>query len=270
MRYNVHAGHNPDGLVACGATGLIKESTEARKVKDEVIRLLRAEGETVYDCTVNNGNSQNDVLNKIVNLSKRNDVDYEVSIHFNSGVDDEKGNGKTTGVEVLVYNLGSAAEKKGNAICKEISSDLALKNRGVKVRPELAVLKRTKAPAMLVECCFVDDLDDVRAYNYKAMASAIVKGLLGRELSSNQPVKPSNSSKKYPNGDYDRKARVVDTDGTGLNVRRERGNTDQDPIINLKEGTVLNVKYCLNNWFSTYDYNNGNVSFVCGSYLELI
>lgn len=41
MKINVHAGHNPDGKIACGAVGLIKESTEARKVKKEVIKLLR-------------------------------------------------------------------------------------------------------------------------------------------------------------------------------------------------------------------------------------
>ncbi|MEG0153364.1 MAG: N-acetylmuramoyl-L-alanine amidase, partial [Cellulosilyticaceae bacterium] len=218
MRYNVHAGHNPDGLVACGAEGLIKESTEARKVKDEVIRLLRAEGEIAYDCTVNDGYSQSDVLNKIINLSKRNEVDFEVSIHFNSGAEDKKGNGKTTGVEVLVYELGDEAEQKGKVICGEISSDMDLKNRGIKVRPDLAVLRRTKAPAMLVECCFVDDLDDVRTYNYKSMAKSIVKGLLGRELTSTQPIKPSNATRKYANGDYDRKARVVGTDGTGRDV----------------------------------------------------
>ena len=34
MKFNIHAGHNPDGKIACGAIGLIKESTEARKVKD--------------------------------------------------------------------------------------------------------------------------------------------------------------------------------------------------------------------------------------------
>mgnify|MGYP000046106998 CR=1 FL=1 len=45
---------------------MIKESTEARKVKDEVIRLLKAAGHTVYDCTVNDGTSANDVLVKIV------------------------------------------------------------------------------------------------------------------------------------------------------------------------------------------------------------
>ena len=47
MKFNVHAGHNPDGKIACGACGLIKESTEARKVKKEVVKLLRAKGHTV-------------------------------------------------------------------------------------------------------------------------------------------------------------------------------------------------------------------------------
>ena len=37
MVINVHAGHNPDGKVACGAIGIIRESTEARNVKNEVI-----------------------------------------------------------------------------------------------------------------------------------------------------------------------------------------------------------------------------------------
>ena len=66
MVINVHAGHNPDGKIACGACGLIKESTEARKVKKEVIKLLRAKGHTVYDCTCANGKSQTDVLKQIV------------------------------------------------------------------------------------------------------------------------------------------------------------------------------------------------------------
>ena len=37
MKINMHAGHNPDGKVACGATGFLKESTEARNVKNAAI-----------------------------------------------------------------------------------------------------------------------------------------------------------------------------------------------------------------------------------------
>lgn len=32
-KFNIHAGHCPDGKGASGAVGILKESTEARKVK---------------------------------------------------------------------------------------------------------------------------------------------------------------------------------------------------------------------------------------------
>ena len=47
MYINVHAGHNPAGMTASGASGLIDASTEIRKVKNEVTRQLRALGNTV-------------------------------------------------------------------------------------------------------------------------------------------------------------------------------------------------------------------------------
>ena len=75
MKINVHAGHNPDGKIACGAVGLIKESTQARKVVKYVKKYLRTAGHTVYDCTCNNGTSQSDVLNKIVKMCSAHKVD---------------------------------------------------------------------------------------------------------------------------------------------------------------------------------------------------
>ena len=104
MIINVHAGHNPDGKVGCGAVGLIKESTEARLVKNEVITLLRECGHTVYDCTVDNGKSQSDVLQKIVKNCSAHKADLDISIHFNAGANDKTGNNKSTGVEVLLYD----------------------------------------------------------------------------------------------------------------------------------------------------------------------
>ena len=49
MKFNIHAGHNKDGYIACGAVGLIKESTQARAVKKRVIKKLRKQKHTVYD-----------------------------------------------------------------------------------------------------------------------------------------------------------------------------------------------------------------------------
>lgn len=48
MKINIHAGHNPDNKIACGAIGLIKESTENRRVKNKVISYLRKQGNTVF------------------------------------------------------------------------------------------------------------------------------------------------------------------------------------------------------------------------------
>ena len=179
MRINVHAGHNPDGKVACGAIGIIRESTEARNVKNEVIRLLKALGHTVYDCTVDNGTSANNVLTNIVKKCNAHEVDLDVSIHFNAGAKDASGNGKTTGTEVYVYNSSSKAKPCAEKVCAAIAS-LGFKNRGVKASVKLYVLRKTNAPAMLIECCFVDDKDDVALYDYKSMAEAIVYGITGQ------------------------------------------------------------------------------------------
>lgn len=178
MRINVSAGHNPDGKVACGACGIIKESTEARRVTNEVVRLLKEQGHTVYNCTCDNGTSQGDVLKKIVAKCNQHTVDLDVSIHFNAGARAQKKNGQTTGTEVLVYNDSSKAMAAAQMVAKQISA-LGYKNRGIKIRDGLYFLRNTKSPAMLIECCFVDDGDDAALYDYKKMAAAIVQGITG-------------------------------------------------------------------------------------------
>lgn len=209
MRINVHAGHNPDGKVACGAVGFILESTEARRVKDEVIGQLRQLGHTVYDCTCNNGTSEQDNLNRIVNACNARSVDLDVSIHFNSGAKDSVGNGKTTGTEVLIYDNTSKSKPYAEKVCASIA-ELGFRNRGIKIRPKFRVLKDTKAPAMLIECCFIDDKDDVQLYDYRRMAEAIVYGITGQYVESeedkeNDPVLPGEET---PRGEKDSLYRV--------------------------------------------------------------
>lgn len=187
MVINVHAGHNPDGKVACGCVSLLKESTEARNVKNEVIRQLQLLGHTVYDCTCDDGISQNDVLQKIVAKCNAHKVDLDVSIHFNSGANDKTGNGRSTGTEVYVYSKNAGATGYATAVVNSIAK-LGFKNRGVKSDTGLYVLKKTNAPAMLIECCFVDDADDAKMYNVSDMASAIVFGLTGTKYIDPKPA----------------------------------------------------------------------------------
>ena len=207
MRINVHAGHNPAGKVACGAVGIINESTEARRVKDEVISQLRELGHTVYDCTVDNGTGQQDVLRKIVAKCNARAVDLDVSIHFNAGSGDRKGNGKTTGTEVYSYDISGIARETAVRICAAVSR-LGFKNRGVKTSKTLYVLKHTKAPALLVECCFVDDQDDVQLYDYRSMASAIVYGITGQRVQDVPETDKAEAGGETPTGDKNALYRV--------------------------------------------------------------
>lgn len=229
MRVNVHAGHNPDGKIACGAVGFIKESTEARKVKDEVITQLRALGHTVYDCTVNDGLSKSDILKKIVAKCNAHAADLDVSIHFNSAaglVND----GKTTGTEVLVYSGYSKALDEAEAVCKAIA-EIGFKNRGVKFRPDLYVLRNTSAPAMLVECCFVNDKDDVELYDHYSIARAIVKGITGMTVSSAPNVEePDEEIAETPVGNLDDLYRVQ------VGAYRDKSNAENMKKILMSAG----------------------------------
>lgn len=201
MKFNISAGHNPDGKVACGAVGLIKESTEARKVKDKVIQYLRKAGHTAYDCTCENGTSKNDVLKKIVSKCNSNDVDLDVAIHLNSGANDKKGNDKSTGVEVLIYSDKSKAKDEAERICKKIAA-LGFKNRGVKINEDLYVLKNTNAAALLIEVCFVDDADDVELYldNIDKIAKSIAEALTNTTITFSTTKTTTTST--YTNTDF--------------------------------------------------------------------
>lgn len=211
MRINVHAGHNADGRTACGAIGFIRESTEARRVKDAVIGMLRQLGHTVYDCTVDDAAGVSDNLRQIIAKCNAHEVDLDVSIHFNSGARDASGNGRTTGTEVFVYSPSSAARTDAEIVCRAIAQ-LGFQKRGVKYSTGLYVLKHTKAPAMLVECCFVDDRDDVQLYDCQKMAEAIVYGITSQRITADEEPDANQeaaaSGEETPTGDAKRLYRV--------------------------------------------------------------
>ena len=176
MRYNIHGGHNPDGKIRCGAVGIIKESTEDRRLAKELIRLLESHGHTCYNCTCDNGTSSRDVLNKIVRKCNRHDVDVDVSIHFNAS------NGKGCGTEVLYKT--QRGSKWATKVLNSIVKNTGFRDRGIKKRDNLYFLNNTKNVAILVECCFCDNEKDCEIYNYKVMAKAIAEGLTGESFNS--------------------------------------------------------------------------------------
>ncbi len=179
-KVTVHAGHNPSGKIACGASDLLDESTEARWVAKKVIKLLRKNGIKAVNCTVNNGTSQSDILHKI--CAKCNavaDAGLHISIHLNSGRNDKKGDGRTGGTEVLLTRNVDDKGEIAKRICNQIAK-LGFTNRGVKTRTDLYFLNHTKAPALLVEVCFVDDKDDYMLYKADRMdvARAVAQAVI--------------------------------------------------------------------------------------------
>jgi hypothetical protein len=199
--YNVHAGHN---FKVPGASGIFSETEEDRKVKDAVISKLRQLGNTVYDCTDNDGVTQSQNLTNIVRNCNAHNVDLDISIHFNAS----DGNGH--GTEVYLYGNGRHREA-GERIVNEISK-LGFRNRGIKDGSRLYVVTNTNALALLIECCFCDNAEDARIYNAEAMAAAIVKGITG------QTVKPIHPAKAPTNGRHEI---VVECTADVLNRRKE-------------------------------------------------
>lgn len=173
MKINVHGGHS---LKCRGASGLLDEVNEDRAVKNKVIELLRANGHTVYDCTDDAGATQNANLRNIVNKCNSHNVDLDVSIHLNAG--------GGTGTEVYIYSDSSRAKGYAQRIVNNISNSLGIRNRGVKTRTNLYVLRKTKSPSLLVECCFVDNATDKAHWNADKCAKAIVEGILNATVNN--------------------------------------------------------------------------------------
>ena len=213
MNFNIHGGHS---LKCRGASGLLDEVNEDRKVKNKVIELLRNEGHTVYDCTDDNGKDQNSNLKAIVSKCNDHKVDLDVSIHLNAG--------GGTGTEVYIYSDNSKAKDEAERIAKNISNTLGIRNRDVKVSKNLYVLRKTNSPALLIECCFVDNATDKAHWNADKCAKAIVEGILNKSVNehveTHTPKPQANTSSTL--GTYMITASDLSVrTGPGTNYRRK-------------------------------------------------
>lgn len=182
MRIGIDMGHTLSGE-GTGSQGCgYKEQNLTRELGKIVIEMLKKEGHTIYDCTVDKSSNNAQQLIDRVNKANKQPLDLFVSIHFNACVNDVKGDGRTTGTEVLLYSMSSKAKPYAERIVKKIAN-VGLKNRGVKTH-NAYVLKHTKAPALLIETCFIDDRDDVNVYlkNPRKVAKAIVEGILDKTI----------------------------------------------------------------------------------------
>lgn len=152
---------------------------QGRKEKEDTLRLTMAVGEILQ----NNGidveyTRTTDIYESPLQKAQEANaagVDFFISIHRNSFPTDNV----VSGVESLVYNLSGIKYEMAKNINAQLET-IGFVNLGVKARPNLIVLRRTKMPAVLVEVGFVNsDVDnalfDGHVYD---IAQAIAEGIL--------------------------------------------------------------------------------------------
>ena len=109
-------------------------------------------------------------------MANQADADFFISFHRNSS--DEPN--QYTGVETLVYDNSGIKQTMAENINGALS-ELGFRNLGVKARPGLVVLRRTKMPALLIETGFLNNEQDNTLYDEKQeeIARAIADAVLG-------------------------------------------------------------------------------------------
>ena len=168
MRFAIDIGHNLDNDT--GATGLRQEDALTLAVGTKLIELLKQSGHKVVSCLPKSALSVGNSLRQRVKKANVSHANIFVSIHFNAF------NGRAYGSEV--YALSSVGQGIGRRVLAEICQ-LGYYDRGVK-SANFYVLKHTKMPAILVECCFVDSPQDMAIFDADKMARAICQGLIGK------------------------------------------------------------------------------------------
>jgi len=175
MSICISSGH---GKFVRGAKGHLDEVDEARRVVDEVARILRGSNVAVTVFHDDVSRSVNANLNAIVSAHKRAARQRNVSVHFNAFSKTDA----PRGTEVCHRNQPTFA---GN-VSKAMADAGRFINRGQKPRTNLFFLNQL-SNAILLEVCFVDSSAD--AALYKTHFAAICSGI-AQQLGAGAVVPP--------------------------------------------------------------------------------
>lgn len=184
MRYDsivISSGHSKK---VRGASDIIDEVDEARRVVEQLATDLRAAGVKVKTFHDDTSSTQNENLNTIVAYHNAQTRDLDVSVHFNA----YEHTSKPMGTECLYITQPELAGEVADAIAA-----CGLIDRGPKKRTDLFFLNNTEEPAILIEVCFVDSSADVDCYekHFTDICAGIAGVLSGQEVQPGpSPIPP--------------------------------------------------------------------------------
>lgn len=138
-------------------------------------------------------------------IANESGADFFISLHRNAASYPNQYNG----VQTLIFSPGGVKQEMAENINSELEK-LGFKNIDVSIRPDLAVLRRTKMPALLVEAGFIDSDKDNAIFSSKLqqVAQAIADGIektIGAPNATADPVmvsEPSQSENRQNQGKF--------------------------------------------------------------------
>lgn len=190
IKIYIDQGHNPTSYDNAGATGngLYEQDLTftigillAELLKEDgrfEVCLSRPTADTVL------GTDNDSSLDARIKGAKDFGADYFISLHVNSYEA-----ASANGIEVYVANQNSVSYDFGSALLKGLISSTNLYNRGMKLGPELRVLKNATMPAALLEMGFISNSSDAALLSQspELFAQGIYNGILDYfDLPSNE------------------------------------------------------------------------------------
>lgn len=152
---------------------------EGRREKDDTLRLALAVGEILERNGIDVFYTRTEDVYQTpfqkAALANQENADFFVSFHRNSSPIPNQ----YTGVETLVYNKDGEKLEMAEEINENLEK-IGFRNIGVKERPGLVVLRRTRMPAVLVEAGFINSEEDNRMFDeeFDRIAQGIANGIL--------------------------------------------------------------------------------------------
>ncbi len=153
---------------------------KGRQEKDDNLKLTLAVGEILKDNGIDVSYTRTtDVYQtpfEKAQLANKAGVDYFISFHRNSSPTDNQYNG----VEVLVYDKSGIKYQMAENIVGALG-ELGFREIGVRERPGLVVLRRTRMPALLIETGFINSDQDNQMFDemLEKIAQSIADAILG-------------------------------------------------------------------------------------------
>lgn len=162
---------------------------EGRKEKDDNLRLAMLLGDILEDAGVRVLYTRTSDIDQTpaekAAIGNRSDADFFISLHRNAMPVPGSGSGAMTLVYENQGDAGLLAQNIQKALVQTGFADL-----GIQERPGLAVLNRTRMPAVLIESGFIDNAEDNRFFdqNLEKIAQGIAGGILSTFQEVERPV----------------------------------------------------------------------------------